>query len=90
VWVDMLRTATRLVVRSNAALSACSCTRSKHSLPDLPYNYKALEPVVSGEIMELHHSKHHATYVNNLNAAEDQLSQSLEKGEEAPILLDNH
>ena len=33
--------------------------RSKHTLPDLPYDYSALEPVISAEIMQLHHSKHH-------------------------------
>ena len=63
-----------------AAVSAGSSSRQKHTLPELPYDYKALEPVISGEIMELHHSKHHATYVNNLNAAEDQLKQATEKG----------
>lgn len=46
-----------------------SCSTSSYTLPDLPYGYGALEPYISGEIMELHHSKHHATYVNNLNAA---------------------
>ena len=35
-------------------------------LPDLPYDYGALEPHISGEIMELHHGKHHATYVKGL------------------------
>ncbi len=54
--------------------------RHKHTLPQLPYGYSALEPVVSGEIMELHHSKHHATYVNNLNAAEETLGQHVEQG----------
>ena len=39
------------------------------TLPQLPYAYDALEPFVSGEIMLLHHSKHHQTYINNLNAA---------------------
>ena len=34
-------------------------SRSKHTLPDLPYDYSALEPVISAEIMQLHHSKHH-------------------------------
>ena len=34
-----------------------------YELPDLPYDYGALEPHISGEIMELHHGKHHATYV---------------------------
>ncbi len=41
----------------------------KHILPDLPYAYDALESYVSKEIMILHHDKHHAGYVNNLNIA---------------------
>jgi len=40
-----------------------------YTLPDLPYDYAALEPVISGEIMQIHHKKHHQTYVTNLNAA---------------------
>jgi Fe-Mn family superoxide dismutase len=40
-----------------------------HQLPDLPYGYDALEPFIDKETMMLHHDKHHATYVNNLNAA---------------------
>src|SRR6185436_19636079 len=40
-----------------------------HTLPNLPYAYEALEPVISKEIMELHHGKHHAAYVKNLNDA---------------------
>ncbi|KAI0030571.1 manganese superoxide dismutase [Vararia minispora EC-137] len=43
---------------------------SQHTLPDLPYAYDALEPYISKEIMVLHHTKHHQTYVNALNAAE--------------------
>ncbi len=39
------------------------------TLPELPYDYAALEPVISKEIMELHHKKHHQAYTNNLNAA---------------------
>ncbi|KAL8793549.1 MAG: hypothetical protein Q9195_003811 [Heterodermia aff. obscurata] len=42
-------------------------TRSKATVPDLPYSYSALEPSISGQIMELHHSKHHTTYVNSYN-----------------------
>ncbi|KAI8439257.1 hypothetical protein MSG28_013096 [Choristoneura fumiferana] len=53
--------------------------RQKHSLPDLPYEYSALEPVISREIMSLHHSKHHATYVANLNAAEEKLAAAQAK-----------
>ncbi|KAH0583169.1 Superoxide dismutase [Mn], mitochondrial [Termitomyces sp. J132] len=41
-----------------------------NTLPDLPYAYDALEPFISRQIMELHHKKHHQTYVNALNAAE--------------------
>jgi superoxide dismutase, Fe-Mn family len=38
-----------------------------YTLPDLPYDYGALEPAMSGEILELHHSKHHAAYVKGAN-----------------------
>lgn len=41
-----------------------------HTLPPLPYDYNALEPYISEQIMKLHHTKHHQTYVNALNAAE--------------------
>ena len=40
-----------------------------HELPPLPYAYEALEPTIDSETMHLHHDKHHATYVNSLNAA---------------------
>jgi len=40
-----------------------------HSLPDLPYAYDALEPVIDARTMEIHHTKHHNTYVTSLNAA---------------------
>lgn len=39
------------------------------SLPDLPYDYKALEPFIDEQTMHLHHDKHHATYVQKLNEA---------------------
>lgn len=38
-------------------------------LPNLPYAYDALEPHIDAQTMEIHHSKHHAAYTNNLNAA---------------------
>jgi len=56
-------------------------TKAKHTLPDLPYDYGALEPVISGEIMELHHSKHHQAYVNGLNAATEQMADAADKGD---------
>jgi len=40
-----------------------------HELPALPYEYNALEPHIDARTMEIHHSRHHQTYVNNLNAA---------------------
>jgi superoxide dismutase, Fe-Mn family len=40
-----------------------------HTLPELPYAYDALEPHIDALTMEIHHSRHHQTYVNNLNAA---------------------
>lgn len=40
---------------------------SKYELPELPYAYDALEPYISKEIMTLHHDKHHAAYIKNLN-----------------------
>ncbi|KAK4695830.1 superoxide dismutase, Fe-Mn family, partial [Lecanoromycetidae sp. Uapishka_2] len=51
-------------------------TRGKATLPDLPYDYGALEPAISGQIMELHHSKHHQTYVTSYNNATEQLASA--------------
>lgn len=52
----------------------------KFELPILPYSYDALEPIISKEIMALHHDKHHATYVNGTNAALEKL-EKYRKGE---------
>lgn len=55
---------------------------AKHELPQLPYAHDALEPHIDAQTMEIHHGRHHATYVNNLNAAleghDDLASKSVE------------
>ena len=48
-----------------------------HELPPLPYAYDALEPYIDARTMEIHHTKHHATYVNNLNAALESADERL-------------
>ena len=52
-----------------------------YTLPELDYDYGALAPHIAPEIMELHHSKHHATYVAGANTALEKLAEAREKGE---------
>ena len=58
-----------------------------YELPDLPYDYDALEPHIDALTMEIHHTKHHNAYTNNLNAAIDSNGIS-----DMPVgeLLSNH
>ncbi len=58
---------------------------SVYSLPDLPYDYAALEPHISARIMELHHSKHHAAYVTGANTALEKMAEARESGDFANI-----
>lgn len=58
---------------------------SVYSLPDLPYDYAALEPHISARIMELHHSKHHAAYVTGANIALEKMAEARESGDFANI-----
>ncbi|WP_144717990.1 superoxide dismutase [Agrococcus jejuensis] len=52
-----------------------------YTLPELPYDYAALEPHISAKIMELHHDKHHKTYVDGANTALEQLAAARDAGE---------
>ena len=51
----------------------------RYTLPDLDYDFGALEPHISGEIMELHHGKHHAGYVEKANEVLEKLEQARAK-----------
>nr|ACZ64205.1 mitochondrial Mn-superoxide dismutase precursor [Phascolosoma esculenta]AFP23124.1 mitochondrial Mn-superoxide dismutase precursor [Phascolosoma esculenta] len=64
------------IARQHGVLGCVSAARKKHTLPDLPYDFNALEPYISHEIMQLHYQKHHQTYVNNLNAVEEQIAEA--------------
>ncbi|ANY07038.1 superoxide dismutase [Pseudonocardia sp. HH130630-07] len=59
---------------------------AQYTLPDLPYDYGALAPHIAPEIMELHHSKHHNTYVQGLNATLDKLAEAREKNDFGAIV----
>lgn len=56
-----------------------------YTLPELPYDYSALEPHISGKIMELHHDKHHSAYVAGANTALENLDAAREAGDLSKI-----
>lgn len=57
-----------ILLVSEERMESCS-TPMSYTLPPLPYAFDALEPHIDARTMEIHHDKHHAAYVNNLNAA---------------------
>lgn len=57
-----------------------------YTLPALPYDFNALEPTISAEIMTLHYTKHHQAYVNNLNKALEQYAEAEAKNDVAAMI----
>ncbi len=58
----------------------------KHTLPQLPYPYDALEPYIDARTMELHHTKHHQTYIDKLNAVLEKYPDLQDKSVEELLL----
>jgi Fe-Mn family superoxide dismutase len=57
-----------------------------YTLPDLPYDYSALEPHYSAKVLELHHDKHHKAYVDGLNTTMDKLEKVRASGDYSTIV----
>lgn len=57
-----------------------------YTLPDLPYDYAALEPAISGKIMQLHHDKHHKAYVDGANTTLEKLEAARSGGDFGAIV----
>ena len=57
-----------------------------YKLPELPYDFSDLEPVISAEIMQLHYSKHHNAYVTNLNLGLEKYHEAEAKGDIAAMI----
>ena len=70
----------------SSAAYLSSAPGGKATLPDLPYDYSNLSPVISAETMELHHSKHHNAYVTNLNVALEKLDAAVSVGDVSSII----
>lgn len=60
--------------------------KTSYQLPELPYAFNALEPVISAEIMELHYTKHHKGYVTNLNAALEKYHEAESRNDVAQMI----
>ena len=58
----------------------------KYELPAVPYNYDALEPYIDARTMEIHHTKHHQTYTDKLNAALEKCPTEIQEKDIVEIL----
>ena len=73
-------------LRVGSAVATHSRGLHVYTLPNLDYDYGALEPAISGEIMQLHHQKHHQTYITNYNKALEQLQDAVAKADSAAVV----
>ena len=78
----------RAMTTATTVKSSSNATRSfvNAKLPDLDYDFSALEPVICAEIMEIHHQKHHNTYVTNFNVAQEKYAEAEAKGDHATMI----
>ena len=76
---SLLKASPTLTAAAPRAFSAVTAGGS-FKLPDLPYDFGALEPAISGEIMRIHHAKHHNAYVTNLNIALEKYAKASAAG----------
>jgi superoxide dismutase, Fe-Mn family len=67
----------QVIKSSTALLSAAAAAGGKATLPDLPYDYNALQPAISAETMTIHHTKHHQAYVTNWNISLEKLDAAV-------------
>mmetsp|Transcript_5080 Transcript_5080/g.9648 ORF Transcript_5080/g.9648 Transcript_5080/m.9648 type:complete len:244 (-) Transcript_5080:142-873(-) len=74
------------ITQKAMAMLSSAPSGGKHTLPDLPYDYNAIEPVVSSETMTIHHTKHHNAYVTNLNVALEKLDAAVSAGNVGAIV----
>ena len=78
--------ATRTLASAATTSASSAAATAPATLPDLPYGYGELEPVISGQIMEIHHSKHHQAYVTNFNLALEQYQEAEAAGDAARMI----
>jgi Fe-Mn family superoxide dismutase len=75
----------KVIINNRAALSGQAqrgfATAPKAERKHLPYEISALEPVISGHLMDFHYNKHHKTYVDNFNKLTEQAQEAFEKGD---------
>uniref|UniRef100_A0A672GAB6 Superoxide dismutase n=1 Tax=Salarias fasciatus TaxID=181472 RepID=A0A672GAB6_SALFA len=77
----LFRVGQTLMRSASQAVRPAAASRQKYTLPDLPYDYGALEPHISAETMRLHHGLHHAAHVKNLNKTMEKFEKAVEMGD---------